>query len=77
MFHIPHLYDTTDFSLPIEQSEVDAFYPTVYCDVREFSPEFEEFASIIMTENGPQNPTNPPKGLILYTLLLQKIEVFR
>ena len=76
MFHLPHLYDTTDFSLPIEQSEVDEFYPTVRCDVRDFSPEFEEFASIIMTENGLQKPTNPTEGLILYTFLMQKIEVF-
>ena len=74
MFHLPHLYDTSDFSLPIDQSEVDEFYPTVYCDVLDFSLEFEEFASTLMTQNGLQNPTNPTEGLNLYMFLLQKIE---
>ena len=74
MFSLPHLYDASDFSKLIDQEEVNEFYPTVDCNLQDYSIEFGEFASIVMTDVDIAIPTNPKEALNLYIFLLQKIK---
>ena len=74
MFSLPHLYDASDFSQTIAQGEVDEFYPTVNCNLQDYSIEFEQFASAVMAQARISIPTNPTEALNLYIFLLQKIE---
>ncbi|XP_028390702.1 uncharacterized protein LOC114515612 [Dendronephthya gigantea] len=73
MFFLPHLFDTGDCKQEIDRDEVNEFYD-YSMSVKDFSDEFGEFASFVMTELGLTKPTNAKEAFHLYLTLLQKIE---
>ena len=74
MYHLPHLYDTTNYMESVEQDEIDEFIPVVSHSVRDFSEEFGEFAKHFLVQDGLNEPKNPTEAMCLYTHLLEKIE---
>lgn len=78
MYHLPHLYHKEDFSIHVDEEEVDSFYPAVRWIKTDVSEEFNEFAISVIEQNDDliYPPTNVQEGTELYLYLRQKIVIF-
>ena len=61
---MPHLVRLQDYSDPLEDDDVNEFLPTVERIPPNYSAEFDEFAEIIMTNEGLEMPADVKVVLI-------------
>ena len=75
MYYLPHLYHKEDFSIHVDEEEIDSFYPAVTGIATDVSEEFNEFAiSVIESiDDLIYPPTNVQEATELYLHLRQKI----
>ena len=76
MYFLPHLFDCQDYSVPLEDNDIDEFLPAVEVIPSDYSAESGEFAEITMTNEGLEMLVDVKSCLNLYLLLLEKIEEF-
>ena len=72
MYFLPHLYDADDYAKMVDMHEVEEL-KTVTGLPPDVSPEFKEFAEIIMSENNMTIPDNINDALNLYYFLHSEI----
>jgi len=76
MYYLPHLYESEDYRIDIEQADYDDIYPCTNNNVRDVTEEFEEFARESMDAREMDMPNSVDEALNLYTYLLEKIEEY-
>jgi len=76
MYYLPHLYESEDYRIDIEQADYDDIYPCTNNNVRDVTEEFEEFARVSMDAREMDMPNSVDEALNLYTYLLEKIEEY-
>ena len=75
MYHLPHLYHKEDFSIRVDEEELNSFYPVVTGNETDVSEEFNEFAISVIESNDNliYPPTNVQEATELYLCLRQRI----
>ena len=76
MYFLPHLYNTNDYKMDTNQDEVQEFIDNATMSPDDYSKEFEEFATIIMSEQNILKPNNVKEALNLYINLIRVVENF-
>lgn len=71
MYFLPHLYDTKDYKRITNQDDVQEFINNTTMSKDDYSKEFEEFATFIMTERNILKPNNVKEALDLYVTLMR------
>ena len=65
-YHLPHLYDKQDCVHMINQEEIEDFDSVIGELPSDFTPEFLDFARIVIPNNELKTPKNPSEALNVY-----------
>lgn len=74
MYFLPHLHNSANCIKDVDLNEVEEFIDVTSREVKDFSAEFEEFATIVMTRDGLIKPDDAEGCLNLYFYFIQQIE---
>ena len=74
MFFLPHLYNTDNFKVSVDEDDVEEFIIHATKCRPDYSEEFKEFALTIMNELNLQEPQDVNTALELYIRLLNEVE---
>lgn len=74
MYFLPHLYNTEDYKVTVDPTDVIQFFEVTTMISADFSKELEEFAHVFMDEHGMQLPNNVKKGFDVFLFLIAQLE---
>ena len=77
MYFLPHLYNRQRLETEVDHEEIDELYPSVTVELRDYCPEFGEFARTVLGSTGYDSQVaDVGVALDLYFFLFMKIDEY-